>query len=73
IRGNAMADANSNIRAYSKLYTFLNARSNTLLAEISPLHLISVLAPTECEARNLLAGFSLVFVSCKPQEKRHVA
>ncbi|CNK76063.1 Uncharacterised protein [Yersinia frederiksenii] len=35
-----MADANSNIRAYSKLYTFLNARSNTLLAEISPLHLI---------------------------------
>ncbi|OVZ74898.1 hypothetical protein CBW52_22850, partial [Yersinia kristensenii] len=27
-----MADANSNIRAYSKLYTFLNARSNTLLA-----------------------------------------
>ncbi|HEN3606691.1 TPA: hypothetical protein U5E22_004216, partial [Yersinia enterocolitica] len=53
-----MADANSNIRAYSKLYTFLNARSNTLLAEISPLRLISVLAPTECEARNLLAGFS---------------
>ncbi|HDL8434018.1 TPA: host cell division inhibitor Icd-like protein, partial [Yersinia enterocolitica] len=49
------------------------ARSNTLLAEISPLRLISVLAPTEREARNLLAGFSLVFVSCKPQEKRHVA
>ncbi|WP_145522209.1 host cell division inhibitor Icd-like protein [Yersinia aldovae] len=73
IRGNATADANSNIRAYSKLYTFLNARSNTLLAEISPLRLISVLAPTEREARNLLAGFSLVFVSCKPQEKRHVA
>ncbi|EPS8492382.1 host cell division inhibitor Icd-like protein [Yersinia enterocolitica] len=43
------------------------------MAEISPLRLISVLAPTEREARNLLAGFSLVFVSCKPQEKRHVA
>ncbi|MBW5832396.1 host cell division inhibitor Icd-like protein [Yersinia enterocolitica] len=68
-----MADANSNIRAYSKLYTFLNARSNTLLSELHPLRLISVLATTESEARNLLAGFSLVFVSCKPQEKRHVA
>ncbi|HDL6964590.1 TPA: hypothetical protein PXM28_004007 [Yersinia enterocolitica] len=66
-----MADANSNIRAYSKLYTFLNARSNTLLSELHPLRLISVLATTETEARNLLMGFSLVFVSCKPLENCH--
>ncbi|WP_145555645.1 hypothetical protein [Yersinia canariae] len=66
-----MADANSNIRAYSKLYTFLSARSNTLLSELHPLHLISVLATTESEARSLLIGFSLVFVSCKPLENDH--
>lgn len=68
-----MATANSNIRAHSKLYTFLNARSNRLLSEIHPLRLISVLAATETEARNLLADFPLVFVSCKPLEVRHVA
>lgn len=68
-----MVTANSNIRAHSKLYTFLNARSNRLLSEINPLRLISVLATTETEARNLLADFPLVFVSCKPLEVRHVA
>jgi hypothetical protein len=68
-----MATANSNIRAHSKLYTFLNARSNRLLSDIHPLRLISVLATTETEARNLLANFPLVFVSCKPLEVRHVA
>ncbi|HHR5538614.1 TPA: host cell division inhibitor Icd-like protein [Klebsiella quasipneumoniae] len=68
-----MATANSNIRAHAKLYTFLNARSNRLLSEIHPLRLISVLATTETEARNLLADFPLVFVSCKPLEVRHVA
>jgi len=54
-----------------KLYTFLNARSDRLLREIHPLRLISVLATTETEARRLLAGFPLVFVSCKPLEARH--
>ncbi|QLH63405.1 hypothetical protein [Serratia symbiotica] len=68
-----MATANSTIHAHSKLYTFLNARSNRLLREIQPLRLMSVLATTEAEARDLLAGFPLVFVSCKPLEVRHVA
>lgn len=66
-----MADANSNICAYSKLYTFLNGRSNTLLSELRPLRLISVLAATECEARKLLVGSPLVFVSCKPWGINH--
>lgn len=66
-----MANVNSNIRAYSKLYTFLNARSNTLLSELHPLRLISVLATTESEPRSLLNGSSLVFVSCKPLENGH--
>lgn len=68
-----MATANSITHAHAKLYTFLNARSNLLLNEIHPLRLISVLATTETEARNLLADFPLVFVSCKPLEVRHVA
>lgn len=68
-----MATDNSNIRAHSKLYTFLNAHSNRLLSDIYPLRLISVLATTETEARSLLADFPLIFVSCKPLEVRHVA
>ncbi|ELY9432778.1 host cell division inhibitor Icd-like protein [Salmonella enterica] len=68
-----MAAVNSITHAHSKLYTFLNARSNRLLSEIHPLRLISVLATTETEARSLLTDFPLVFVSCKPLEVRHVA
>ncbi|QXF34734.1 hypothetical protein CE143_17350 [Photorhabdus luminescens] len=61
-----MANANSNIHAHSKPYIFINARSNRLIIELHPLHMISILTTTKIEACTLLAGFPLVFVSCKP-------
>lgn len=64
-----MANANSNIRAHSKLYTFINVCSNRLIIELRPLHMISVLITTEIEAHTLLASFPLVFVSCKALEE----
>ncbi|KMW73363.1 hypothetical protein TI10_09860 [Photorhabdus luminescens subsp. luminescens] len=68
-----MANANSNIRAHLKPYIFINARSNRLIIKLPPLRMISILATTEIEACTLLAGFPLVFASCKPLgELNHV-
>ncbi|MBS9440923.1 hypothetical protein EAE89_03970 [Photorhabdus heterorhabditis] len=64
-----MANANSNIRAHSKPYIFINVCSNRLIIKLLPLRMISMLATTEIEACILLAGFPLVFASCKPLEE----
>lgn len=57
-----MANANSTIHVHPKIYTFFSARTHRRLSKLRPIRLISV--PTI----NLLAGFPLVFASCKTLE-----